>query len=72
MDNVKSAKETSKKPVFSVQVTEVIKVKVSSGAGTPEDPARLVAQYWSKKGRLMFVEDPYTGDFEDESNTSAS
>lgn len=68
MGEVKTKKKSSKCPLWGAQLIEVIRVKISSGVGTPEDPARLVAQYWSKKGRLIFVEDPYTGDFDDESN----
>ena len=69
MDKVKAEKEPSKKPILGAQVVEVIKVIGSSGAGTPEDPVRRVAQYWSKKGRLICIEDPYVCDFGDESNT---
>lgn len=61
-------KKPSKKPILGAQAVEVIKVIASSGAGTPEDPARQVAQYWSKKGRLIHIEDPYVCDFGDESN----
>lgn len=64
----KSEKTQTMRPIMGVQIVELIKVRVSSGAGTPEDPSRLVAQYWDKKGKLKFIEDPYIGDFDGESN----
>lgn len=56
------AKCNSNNPILVVQIEEVVKVKVSSGAGTPEDPVRIVVQYWNKNGKLIGQEDPYVED----------
>ena len=32
---------------------EVIKIEACVGAGTPEDPVRAIAQYWSPEGELL-------------------
>lgn len=69
MSDIKTEKKQTIRPIFGVQIVELIRVRLSSGAGTPEEPSRLVAQYWDKKGNLRFIEDPYTGDLGDESNT---
>lgn len=61
------AKCNSTDLILGVQTVEVIKVKVSSGEGTPEDPARLVVQYWDKNGKLIGKEDPYVEALDDNS-----
>ena len=61
------AKYNSNNSILGVQTVEVVRVKVSSGAGTPEDPVRLVVQYWNKNGKLIGQEDPYVEAL-DESN----
>ncbi len=40
-------------PTHSAQVIEVIRVLVNRGAGTKEDPVRIVTQYWSIGGQLL-------------------
>ena len=71
MSDIKSEKKQTRNPILGVQAVEVIKIKVSSGAGTPEDPARLGVQYWNKNGKFIGKEDPYVEAL-DKSNVSAS
>lgn len=65
MSDIKSEKKLTNNPILGVRTVEVIKVKVSSSAGTPEDPARLVVQYWNKNGKLIGKEDPYVEALDD-------
>lgn len=36
-----------------VEMIEVIHTQAARGAGTKENPVRIVEQYWSKDGRLL-------------------
>ena len=36
-----------------VELVELIHVSGDRGCGTPDDPHRVVSQYWSKDGRLL-------------------
>ena len=42
----------------SARVIQVIESKSLRGAGTEEDPCRLVAQYWDFDGNLLAENDP--------------
>ena len=44
--------------INSVRIVEVVRVIAFLGEGTKEDPKRTIAQYWTKTGKLLFVEDP--------------
>ena len=54
---------------IAASVIEVIRTVSVVGKGTPEDPVREIAQYWTNKGRLI-AEEPaenirrYSQDFE--------
>ena len=41
----------------SARVVRVIRTVALKGAGTDDDPCRLVAQYWSLSGRFICEED---------------
>ena len=41
------------------RVIEVIEVKTARGKGTDKDPMRIIAEYWSKDGKLLAVNDSY-------------
>lgn len=43
-------------PVLA-EVIEVIHTQATRGAGTEENPARMVDQYWSKDGQLLAERD---------------
>lgn len=40
------------------RTVEVIEVLTVAGAGTEEDPKRVITEYWSKDGTLLAVNDP--------------
>ena len=42
-----------------VELVEVIHVVATRGNGTPENPTRIVHQYWSKNGDLLSEKDEY-------------
>ncbi len=42
----------------SVNLIRVIEVKAARGAGSEEDPVRIVTQLWSLDGRLLAEDDP--------------
>ncbi len=42
----------------SAEVINVIAVKTVIGAGTEEDPKRIITEYWTLKGELLAVNDP--------------
>lgn len=44
--------------VRSAQVISVIRTESRTGAGTEENPNRIVTQYWSTDGELLAVHDP--------------
>lgn len=44
-------------PVSAASVVRVIAVRVCRGAGTAEDPKRIVIEYWSMDGLLLAVRD---------------
>ncbi len=48
--------------VHSAQVISVIRTESKAGAGTEEDPNRIVTQYWSTDGKLLAVHDPFIQD----------
>jgi len=43
---------------YSARVIEVIETTACRGAGTKEDMARIVIQYWDFKGNLLAENDP--------------
>ncbi len=43
----------------SVKLIRVIETKTLRGAGTMDDPARIVTQYWSLDGELLADDDTY-------------
>lgn len=43
----------------SVELIEVIHVETTRGAGTKENPVRVVEQYWNKNGELLAEKDEY-------------
>jgi hypothetical protein len=46
----------------SVQTRMVIETKLEKrGAGTAEDPIRIITQYWSLDGELLAERDPRSG-----------
>lgn len=54
--DVKNAKEkcaVEPRGVDSARVVTVIETKEEVGHGTPEDPFRIVAKYWSLDGKLL-------------------
>ena len=42
----------------SAKVIQVIETVSARGAGTPENPCRIVHQYWSLEGELLAENDP--------------
>lgn len=52
--------------VHQLRMFEVIQVITPVGSGTEIDPSRLIAEYFTKKGRKLFIEDPFTGSRLDE------
>ena len=48
--------------VYSAQVISVILTESVTGAGTEDNPNRIVAQYWSTDGELLAVHDPFIQD----------
>lgn len=41
----------------SVRVVKVIEVVIATGAGTDEDPFKLVTEFWDQKGELLAQRD---------------
>lgn len=52
-------KEIQIKTPQLVELVEVIHVVATRGNGTPENPTRIVHQYWSKNGDLLSEKDEY-------------
>lgn len=48
--------------IRSAQVIQVIRTESKAGAGTEDDPNRIVTQYWSTDGKLLAVHDPFIRD----------
>ena len=44
--------------VESAKVISVIKTTSTRGDGTSANPSRVITQYWSISGELLFEEDP--------------
>lgn len=44
--------------VESARVIPVIETKTARGSGTPDQPARIVTEYWSLKGEKLAESDP--------------
>lgn len=42
----------------SARVMQVIETKSARGAGTDEQPVRIVTQYWSLEGKFLAENDP--------------
>lgn len=42
----------------SAKIIKVIETKSLRGKGTPDDPCRIVRQYWSFNGKLLAENDP--------------
>ena len=49
--------------VDSAKVILVIETKSARGAGTPEQPTRLVTEYWSLEGIKLAEYDPIFGNY---------
>lgn len=47
----------------SAQVIEVIRTKSLIGAGTEEDPVRVITQYWSFDGKLLAQNDEWKSEY---------
>ena len=45
--------------VKSARVIEVIQTQGCEGAGTVDNPNRIVTRFWSLDGKLLAVSDPY-------------
>ena len=43
----------SKVEFYDVKIVEVIRATMRVGAGSPDDPVRLVEQYWDLDGRKL-------------------
>ncbi len=43
----------------NVEVNKVIRVKLTRGKGTPEDPVRIIYQYWDMEGNLIKDNDTF-------------
>ena len=54
-------KDTSR-IIRSAQVIQVIRTESKAGAGTEDDPNRIVIQYWSTDGSLLAIHDPFIQD----------
>lgn len=48
--------------IRSAQVISVIRTESRAGAGTEEDPNRIVVHYWSLDGSLLATQDPFIQD----------
>ena len=46
----------------SVKLIQVIETKTLRGAGTIDDPGRIVTQYWSLAGKLLADDDIHKDD----------
>ncbi len=44
--------------VDSAKVIRVIETKAARGAGTPEQPSRMVTEYWDFEGNKLAENDP--------------
>jgi hypothetical protein len=53
---------SEKYPVGKAEIIQVIKTVAPFGAGTKEDPVRLIFQYWDMEGNLLAVRD-YTKEY---------
>lgn len=49
-------------PVNQAEIVQVIRITLTCGAGTKDDPCRGVVQYWTMDGRRIAVEDPISED----------
>lgn len=58
--------------VRSVRSIQLIEVESVSGAGTPQDPARIVRTYWTLEGELVFCNDPYLAEMPSASSNVSS
>lgn len=47
----------------SAQVVEAIRTKSLIGAGTEEDPVRVITQYWSFDGKLLAHNDEWKSEY---------
>lgn len=56
----------------SAQVIPVIETKAARGAGTQEDPTRIVTEYWSLGGEKLAENDPYLGSIASASSKASS
>ena len=45
--------------VDSARVIQVIETKSARGSGEPEQPSRIVTEYWSMDGKKLAESDPY-------------
>lgn len=52
----------------TAQVIEVIETQALRGRGEPDDPCRIVQQYWTRKGSLLAERDDETGNGLDRGN----
>ena len=43
----------------NAKIVKLIRTAAPMGAGTEDDPVRLVYQYWSLDGKLLFTGDDY-------------
>lgn len=41
------------------KIVKLIETEITKGKGTKEDPYRLVVQYWTRKGNLLFEIDTW-------------
>ena len=44
--------------VESARVIQVIETKTTRGSGTPDQPVRIVTEYWPLKGEKLAESDP--------------
>lgn len=44
--------------VESARVIQIIETRSSRGSGTPDQPARIVTEYWSLNGEKLAESDP--------------
>ena len=54
--------QSKRKGSRNAQIMEVIVVSTAVGKGTTDDPIRIITEYWSKRGKLLAVNDPYVTD----------
>lgn len=45
--------------IESAKVIQVIEIKSARGSGKPEQPVRIVTEYWSLDGKALAENDPY-------------